>query len=91
MISPPLLGLTPAPARNPHHVSGCVSRQRAFATSRGINADLCPPCSFVTTSMDFAVMSTAQWHRELITHLASEGSALCKSEVVRIGRMPAAN
>ena len=32
-----------------------------------INADLCPPCCFVTTSMYFAVMSTAQWDRELIT------------------------
>jgi hypothetical protein len=41
--------------------------------------------------MNFAVMSTAQWHRELITHLASKRSALCKSEVVRIGRTPAAN
>ena len=41
--------------------------------------------------MNFAVMSTAQWDRELITHLASEGSASCKSEVVRIGRTPAAN
>jgi hypothetical protein len=41
--------------------------------------------------MNFAVMSTAQWHRELITHLASKRSALCKSEVVRISRMPAAN
>ena len=56
-----------------------------------INADLCPPCCFVATSMNFAVMSTAQWDRELITHLASERSALCKSEVVRIGRTPAAN
>jgi hypothetical protein len=36
-------------------------------------------------------MSTAQWHRELITHLSSKRSALCKSEVVRIGRTPAAN
>jgi hypothetical protein len=41
--------------------------------------------------MNFAVMSTAQWHRELITHLSSKRSALCKSEVVRIGRTPAAN
>ena len=41
--------------------------------------------------MNFAVMSTAQWDRELITHLASKCSALCKSEVVRIGRTPTAN
>ena len=27
-----MLGLTPTPARNPNHVSGCVSRHRAFAT-----------------------------------------------------------
>jgi hypothetical protein len=41
--------------------------------------------------MDFAVMSTAQGDRELVTHLASKRSALCKSEVVRIGWTPAAN
>jgi hypothetical protein len=56
-----------------------------------LNADLCPPCCFVARSMNFAVMSTAQGDRKLITHLSSEGSALCKSEVVRIGRTPAAN
>jgi hypothetical protein len=41
--------------------------------------------------MNFAVMSTAQGDRKLITHLSSEGSALCKSEVVRISRTLAAN
>jgi hypothetical protein len=38
--------------------------------------------------MDFAVVSTAQRDGELITYLASKCSALCKSEVVRIGRLP---
>ena len=56
-----------------------------------LNADLCPPCYFVPTSMKFTMMSTAQGHGELITHLSSKCSALCKSEVVRIGRTPAAN
>jgi hypothetical protein len=41
--------------------------------------------------MNFTVMTTAQWDRELITYLASERSALCKSEVVRVGRSTAAN
>jgi hypothetical protein len=41
--------------------------------------------------MKLAVMSTAQWDCELITHLSSKCSALCKSEVVRIGRMPTTN
>ena len=74
-----------------------TSCERVCLTPQGtcraewLNADLCPPCCFVATSMNFPVMSTAQWHRELITHLASKRSALCKSEVVRIGRTPAAN
>jgi hypothetical protein len=55
------------------------------------NAGLCPPCCFVAISMNFAVMPAAQGHRELITYPSSECSALCKSEVVRIGRTPAAN
>src|SRR3974390_813124 len=59
--------------------------------AKWIHADLCPPCCFVATSMNFAVMSTAERDRELITYLASERFALCKSEVVRIGRTPAAN
>jgi hypothetical protein len=41
--------------------------------------------------MNFAVMSTAQGDRELITDLASKRSPLCKSEAVRIGRTPTAN
>jgi hypothetical protein len=56
-----------------------------------LNANLCPPRCFVATSVNFAVMSTAQRDRELITHLAPKSSALCKSEVVRIGRTPTAN
>jgi hypothetical protein len=39
--------------------------------------------------MQFAMMSTAQWDREFITDLSSTCSALCKSQVVRIGRTPA--
>jgi hypothetical protein len=49
-----------------------------------LNAELCPPCCFVARSMNFAVMPAAQGDRELITHLSSKCSALCKSEVVRI-------
>jgi len=55
---------------------------QAMCDPESIDAGLCPPCCFVATSMNFAVMSTAQGDRELITHLASEGSASCKSEVV---------
>ena len=68
----------------------CLAPQ-SICRPEWVNADLCPPCCFVAISMNFAVMSTAQWHRELITHLAPKRSALCKSEVVRVGRTPAAN
>ena len=68
----------------------CLAPQSVCHTE-WLNADLSPPRCFVPTSMQFAVMSTAQWDRELITHLSSKCSALCKSEVVRIGRTPTAN
>jgi hypothetical protein len=55
-----------------------------------LDAHLSPPRCFVPTSIQFAMMS-AQWDRELITHLSSKCPALCKSEVVRIGRTPAAD
>ena len=68
----------------------CLAPQCVCHPER-INSDLYPPRCFVARSMNFSVMSTAQRHCELVTHLASECSALCKSEVVRIGRTPAAN
>jgi hypothetical protein len=42
-------------------------------------------------SMNFAVMPAAERNRELITDPSSERAALSKSQVVRIGRTPAAN
>jgi len=68
----------------------CLAPQ-SICSPEWLNADLCPPCCFVAISMNFAVMPAAQRDRELITHPASEGSALRKSEVVRIGRLPTAN
>ena len=46
----------------------CLAPQSVCHTER-LNADLSPPCCFVPTSMQFAMMSTAQWDSELITHL----------------------
>ena len=68
----------------------CLAPQ-SICRTEWLNAELCPPCCFVARSMNFAVMPAAQGDRELITHLSSKCSALCKSEVVRIGRTPAAN
>ena len=68
----------------------CLAPQSICHPKR-IHVDLCPPGCFVAISMNFAVMPAAQGDRELITHPSSECSALRKSEVVRIGRTPAAN
>jgi hypothetical protein len=68
----------------------CLAPQ-SVCRGEWLDADLCPPCCFIATSMYFAVMCAAQRDRELITHLSSECSALCKSKVVMIGRPPAAN
>jgi hypothetical protein len=68
----------------------CLAPQGVCDPER-INLELFPPCCFVAASMNFAVMTTAQWDCEFITYLSSERSALCKSEVVRIGGTPAAN
>ena len=72
------------------HERVCLAPQ-SICRPEWFNANICPPCCFVAISMNFAVMPAAQGDRELITHPASECSALRKSEVVRIGRTPAAN
>lgn len=56
-----------------------------------LNADLCPPCCFLAASMNLTVMSTAQWDRELIAHLAPERWVLCEAKVMSIRGLPAAN
>ena len=86
-----LLGLTPAPsAKLKSRERMCLAPQSVCHAER-LNADLSPPRCFVPTSMHFAMVATAQWDRELITHPSSKCSALCKSQVMGIGRTPAAN
>ena len=70
-------------AKAPSRDRVCLAPQ-SICRPEWLNADLC-------LSMNFAVVPAAQGDREHITHLASECSALCKSEVERIGRTPAAN
>ena len=41
--------------------------------------------------MDLAMVSPAQRHRELITHLATERTRLHKTQMMRIRRTPTAN
>jgi len=55
----------------PEH-TGCDGR---------INPDSRPPCGFIAVTMDLAMMSPAQWHRELIADFAAQRPALGKAQV----------
>jgi len=43
---------------------------------------------FISATMHLAMVSAAQWNRELVTHLAAECRRLRKAQVVRIGWTP---
>ena len=56
-----------------------------------INTYLLPPSSFITMTVELAVMTPAQWNGELITHLATDRTGLHKTQMMRIGRPSTAN
>jgi hypothetical protein len=49
-----------------------------------IDVEFPPPCSLITRAMKFAVMNSANGDGEFVAHSASQGTRLCKGEVVRI-------
>ena len=80
-VSSPLLGLHRLVRKSESRERMCLAPQDVCHPDR-INADLCPPCCFVATSMNFAVMSTAQWDRKLHhSPCVLVRTALCKSEM----------
>src|SRR5262249_43207551 len=50
-----------------------------------------PPFLFVTTAVKIAMMHSAQGHEELVAYPATKSARLPKSEVMRVGRPPAAD
>ncbi len=68
----------------------CLQPQRAGTDAR-VDTRLSPPGGFITAAMNFAVMPWAKGNGELIANLPAESRRLSKSEMMRIGRMPAAN
>ena len=57
----------------------------------GINCGLVPPCRFITVTMQFAMVASAERDGELVTDLAAERAALCEAEVMGVGRLPSAD
>ena len=50
-----------------------------------------PPRSFITMTMDLAMMSTAERHGKLVADLASERPALGEAQVMGVGRFTPAD
>jgi hypothetical protein len=64
--------------------------QRAGGGGR-VNASLLPPCRFVATAMDFAMMAAAERHGEFVADLSPERPMLGKAQMMGIGWRAAAN
>jgi len=56
---------------------------------QGIHSVTVLPRAFIAGLVQLPVMPAAKRDRELITHLETNGSRLCKPQVMRIGRLPA--
>ena len=52
---------------------------------------LAPPCSLVTAAVNLTMMTSTEWHGELVADFEAQGSRLRKPHVMRIGRLPAAD
>ena len=70
---------------------GMRSFPEASRDFQGIHSVTVPPRAFIAGLMQLPVMPAAQGDRELIAHLETNGSRLCKPQVMRIGRLPAAD
>jgi len=57
--------------------------QRA-SRHRRVYASLPPPCGFIATAMDLAMVSSTQWDDELIADLASERPVLSEAQMMGI-------
>ena len=66
--------------------SGWVSNHRRAGGDGRINAGVFPPCGFIATAVDLAMMSPAQRHGELIADLAAERAVLCEAKMMGIRR-----
>jgi hypothetical protein len=51
-----------------------------------IEVELLPPHAFVAALMEFTVVSTAEWHSELIADFASKCALLCELKMMSIRR-----
>ena len=75
------------------HDCGFWSRllPKPLGSWQGINFEALPPGHLVAGLMQLPMMTAAERYGELVTDFESERSGLGKTQVMRIGRLPAAD
>ena len=58
---------------------------------QGINVDALPPGHFIAGLMQLPMMTAAERYGEFVADFETQGSGLRKPQVMRIGRLPAAD
>ena len=68
----------------------CREPQRACGAGR-IELEFLPPSSFITVTVELAMMSPAERDRELVADLAAERMVLRKAQVMGVARLTSAD
>jgi hypothetical protein len=71
------------------HSTGVGFRPQCRGDSDRIHSGVLPPFGFVAAVVNFAVVATAERHRELVAYLAPERGMLGKAEVMSVRRLAA--
>ena len=66
------------------HRQGMRLQPKGAGRSNWVHSNFCPPIGFIAAVMDFPVMTSTQWHGELIADLASECWMLRVSQMMGI-------
>lgn len=65
-------------------------RPKLLGDIERLDLETVPPCHFIASLVQLAVMTAAKWDCELITHFEAERSGLCKAKMMRIAGLSAA-
>ena len=64
---------------------------QSLGDRQGIDFEIPPPSHFIAGLMQLAVMTAAEGYGELVADFEAERSGLRKPQMMRIGRLPAAD
>ena len=64
---------------------------KPFGDFKCVDLEILPPGHLIAGLMQLAMMAAAERHGELVADFEAKGSGLGKAQVMRIGRLPAAD